>query len=379
GLTFLGLQGKLDPPRPEAIRAVAKCRGAGIRVKMITGDHVLTARAIAAQIGLESSAEVVALSGRELEKLSDPDLSYAAERTSVFARVAPEQKLRLVRAFQARGHVVAMTGDGVNDAPALKQADIGVAMGITGTDVAKEAADMILTDDNFASIEAAVEEGRAVFDNLTKFIVWILPTNAGLALVLLAAIIAGVALPLLPTQLLWINMVTAVLLGLTLVFEMKESDLMQRPPRDPKEPLLTFPLLMRTGLVTLISLAGAFGLFAWEHGTEGRNLDEARAAVVNVIVMVQTVYLLNCRSRTRSALSTGLFSNRWMLVGIVATWLAQLLFTYLPFMNRLFHSAPVRAEAWLYIVAIGVFTFAVVEFEKWLRFRANRPVQPSRI
>jgi cation-transporting ATPase F len=379
GLTFLGLQGKLDPPRPEAIRAVAKCRGAGIRVKMITGDHVLTARAIAAQIGLENSAEVVALSGRELEKLSDPDLSYAAERATVFARVAPEQKLRLVRALQARGHVVAMTGDGVNDAPALKQADIGVAMGITGTDVAKEAADMILTDDNFASIEAAVEEGRGVFDNLTKFIVWILPTNAGLALILLAAIIAGVALPLLPTQLLWINMVTAVLLGLTLIFETKESDLMQRPPRDPKKPLLTFPLLMRTGLVALISLAGAFGLFAWEHGTEGRNLDEARAAVVNVIVMVQTVYLLNCRSRTRSALSASLFSNRWMLAGIVATWLAQLLFTYLPFMNRLFHSAPVRAEAWLYIVAIGVLTFAVVEFEKWLRFRARRPVQPSRI
>jgi hypothetical protein len=163
-------------------------------------------------------------------------------------------------------------------------------------------------------------------------------------------------------------MVTAVLLGLTLVFETKESDLMQRPPRDPKKPLLTFPLLMRTGLVALISLAGAFGLFAWEHGTEGRNLDEARAAVVNVIVMVQTVYLLNCRSRTRSALSASLFSNRWMLAGIVATWLAQLLFTYLPFMNRLFHSAPVRAEAWLYIVAIGVFTFAVVEFEKWLPF-----------
>ena len=172
---------------------------------------------------MENSAEVAALSGRELERLSDPDLSYAAERATVFARVAPEQKLRLVRALQARGHVVAMTGDGVNDAPALKQADIGVAMGITGTDVAKEAADMILTDDNFASIEAAVEEGRGVFDNLTKFIVWILPTNAGLRLVLLAAIIAGVALPLLPTQLLWINMVTAVLLGLTLVFEAKEA------------------------------------------------------------------------------------------------------------------------------------------------------------
>ena len=311
-LTFLGLQGKLDPPRPEAIKAVAKCRAAGIRVKMITGDHVLTAKAIAAQIGLDSGADIVALTGRDLEKLTDEELAGAADRAAVFARVAPEQKLRLVKALQARGHVVAMTGDGVNDAPALKQADIGVAMGITGTDVSKEAADMILTDDNFASIEAAVEEGRGVFDNLTKFIVWILPTSAGVALILLVAIIAGITLPMLPTQLLWINMITALLLGLTLVFEPKESDIMQRPPRDPKKPLLTHSLLMRTALVTLISLAGAFGLFAWEHGIEGTNLDEARAAVVNVIVMVQTFYLLNCRSRTRSIFSIGLFSNRWL-------------------------------------------------------------------
>ena len=377
-LTFLGLQGKLDPPRPEAITAVARCKSAGIRVKMITGDHVLTAKAIAAQIGLDGGAEIVALTGRELEMLTDEELAAAAERTSVFARVAPEQKLRLVKALQSRGHVVAMTGDGVNDAPALKQADIGVAMGITGTDVSKEAADMILTDDNFASIEAAVEEGRGVFDNLTKFIVWILPTSAGLALILLVAIVWGVALPLLPTQLLWINLVTALLLGLTLIFEQKESDIMQRPPRDPKEPLLTLPLLMRTGLVTLISLAGAFGMFAWEHGIEGTNLDEARAAVVNVIVMVQTCYLLNCRSRTRSMFAIGLFSNPWMIAGITATWLAQAAFTYLPLLNRLFHTAPVRAEAWLYIVAIGVFTFAVVELEKWLRFHANdRPQGPQ--
>lgn len=211
--------------RREAIRAVAKCHGAGIRAKMITGDHVLTARAFAAQIGLESSMEVITMSGRELE---------TAQRASVFARVALEQNLRLVRALQAGGNVVAMIGDGVNDAPALKQVDMGVAMDITGTNVTKEAADMALTDDNFASIEAAVEEGRAVFDNLTKFIVWILPINAGLALILLAAIITGVALPLLPTRLLWINMVTAVLLGLTLVFETKKGDLMQRRSRSTK-------------------------------------------------------------------------------------------------------------------------------------------------
>ena len=369
-LTLLGLQGKLDPPRPEVITAVAKCRAAGIDVKMITGDHALTAKAIAAQIGLGSADNTVALTGRELDALDDDALIDAAERASVFARVAPEQKLRLIKAFQSRGHVVAMTGDGVNDAPALKQADIGVAMGITGTDVTKEASDMILTDDNFASIEAAVEEGRGVFDNLNKFILWILPTNGGVALILLVAIIAGITLPILPTQLLWINLVTALFLGLTLVFEPKESDIMQRPPRDPGEPLLTRSLLMRTALVTLISLTGAFGLFTWEHGIEGKNLDEARTAVVNVIVMVQSFYLLNCRSRTRSMFSIGIFSNPALIVGIAATWLAQAAFTYLPLLNRVFHTAPVRAEAWFYIVGIGVFTFAVVEFKKWLRFRA---------
>ena len=371
-LTFLGLQGKLDPPRPEVIKAVARCRAAGIHVKMITGDHVLTAKAIAAQIGLDSGEGVVALTGRDLEALNDDGLAAAADRASVFARVAPEQKLRLVKALQSRGHVVAMTGDGVNDAPALKQADIGIAMGITGTDVSKEAADMILTDDNFASIEAAVEEGRGVFDNLTKFIVWILPTSAGVALILLVAIIAGITLPMLPTQLLWLNLVTALLLGLTLVFEPKESDIMQRPPRDPKKPLLTRSLLMRTALVTLISLVGAFGLFVWEHGIEGRNLDEARAAVVNVIVMVQTFYLLNCRSPIRSMFSIGLFTNPWLIAGILATWLAQIAFTYLPLLNRLFHTAPVRAEAWLYIMATGMAAYTVVEIEKWIRFRGHR-------
>ena len=368
-LTFLGLQGELDPPRPEAIEAVAKCRAAGIHVKMITGDHLLTAKAIAAQIGLDSGADPVAFTGQELEALNDDELADAAARASVFARVAPEQKLRLVKALQARFHVVAMTGDGVNDAPALKQADIGVAMGITGTDVSKEAADMILTDDNFASIEAAVEEGRGVFDNLTKFIVWILPTNAGVALILLVAIIGDITLPMLPTQLLWLNLVTALLLGITLVFEPKEDDIMQRPPRDPRKPLLTRSLLMRTALVTLISLAGAYGLFAWEQGIEGTNLDEARAAVINTIVMVQTFYLLNCRSRTRTVFSIGFFSNPWLIAGILATWLAQVAFTYLPLFNRLFHTAPVRAEAWLFIVGIGVLAFAAVEFEKWLRFR----------
>ena len=369
-LTFLGLQGKLDPPRPEVIKAVAKCRAAGIHVKMITGDHVLTAKAIAAQIGLDSGSGVVGLTGRDLEALSDEALADAAEHASVFARVSPEQKLRLVKALQARGHIVAMTGDGVNDAPALKQADIGIAMGITGTDVSKEAADMILIDDNFASIEAAVEEGRSVFDNLTKFIVWILPTSGGVALILIVAIIGGITLPMLPTQLLWLNLVTALLLGLTLVFEPKEGDIMERPPRDPKKPLLTYPLLMRTSLVSLISLAGGFGLFAWEQNMKETNLDEARTTVVNVIVMVQTFYLLNCRSRTRSIFSIGVFSNPWLIAGIVTTWLAQLAFTYAPMFNSLFHTDPVRPEAWLYIIGVGMFTFVMVELEKWRRFRS---------
>jgi Ca2+-transporting ATPase len=379
GLTFLGLQGMIDPPRAEAIEAVRQCRAAGIRVKMITGDHLLTAAAIARTIGLEGASDRFAVGGHELEKLSDDELSGVAENAAVFARVAPEQKLRLVRALQARGHIVAMTGDGVNDAPALKQSDIGVAMGITGTDVAKGAADMILTDDNFASIEAAVEEGRNVFDNLTKFIVWTLPTNIGEGLVILASIVIGVALPALPVQMLWINMNTALLLGLMLVFEPKEPDLMQRLPRDPKEPILTFPLFMRTGLVTLIILGGAFGLFLWEQA-RGATLAEARTIVVNVIIVVEIFYLLNCRSLTHSMRSLGFFTNPWVLVGAVAQLAAQLLFTYAPFMNHLFHTAPLPAEAWLHIFAVGLVAFAAVGTEKWIRARVEgRPGEARRM
>jgi cation-transporting P-type ATPase F len=373
-LTFLGLQGMMDPPRPEAAAAVRRCQKAGIAVKMITGDHLLTARAIAKQIGLRggSNGEMPnTVTARELERTSDEDLPPIAEDSAVFARVSPEQKLRLVKALQSRGHIVAMTGDGVNDAPALKQADIGIAMGISGTDVAKSAADMILTDDNFASIEAAVEEGRGIFDNLKKFIVWTLPTNVGESFVLLAAILLGTALPMLPVQLLWINMTAVSLLGTMLVFEPKETDLMDRPPRDPNQPILTFPLFMRTGFVSLLMLAGGFALFLWELRRESASLAEARTAVVNAIVMVEAFYLLNCRSLTRSIFSLGIFSNLWVLLGIGLIVAVQLLFTYAPVMNGLFHSAPIDADSWSRIVAVAVVVFAAVELEKWIRFGRN--------
>ena len=375
GLTFLGLQGMIDPPRPEAIASVRECQRAGIAVKMITGDHLVTARAIADQIGLkgrEEHGKLVALSGRELEKISDEELPEIAERTAVFARVAPEQKLRLVRALQARGHIVAMTGDGVNDAPALKQADIGVAMGVSGTEVAKGAAAMILTDDNFASIEAAVEEGRGVFDNLTKFIVWTLPTNVGEAMILLAAIVFGTRLPALPVQLLWVNMMTAIFLGLMLVFEPKERDLMARPPRDPQRPLLTVALFMRTGLVSLIMLAGAFWLFFWELGVDGATEADARTAVINVIVCVEIAYLFSCRSLNHSIFTIGLLTNRWAIAGSLAMLGAQLLFTYAPVMNQLFHTAPISAESWLRIFGVAALAFVAVEIEKWIRFGGRR-------
>jgi Ca2+-transporting ATPase len=377
GLTFLGLQGMIDPPRAEAVQAVARCQQAGITVKMITGDHALTAAAIASKVGLQGARDAQgllrAVSGRELEKLDDIELQGVVHEASVFARVAPEQKLRLVKALQAQGHVVAMTGDGVNDAPALKQADIGIAMGRSGTDVAKGAADMLLMDDNFASIEAAVEEGRGVFDNLTKFIVWTIPTNLGEGLILLTAIFLGMELPALPVQLLWVNMMTAALLGLTLVFEPKEPNLMERKPRNPQEPILTHPLFMRTGLVTLILLTGAFGLFMWEQQVNGSSIEQARTIVVNTIVMVEIFYLLNCRSLTCSVQSLGWFSNKWLLAGIAAMVLAQVAFTHLSIMNKLFQTAPLGAAEWLRVVGVGLAAFWIVGFEKWIRFRVNKP------
>ena len=275
-----------------------------------------------------------------------------------------------MEALQARGHVVAMTGDGVNDGPALRQADVGVAMGITGTEVAKEAADMVLTDDNFATIEAAVEEGRGVFDNLTKIIAWPLPTNLGEGLIILVAIVAGIALPILPIHILWINMVTSAVLGTVLALEPKEPGIMERPPRNPRDPILSRTLILRIAGVALLILIGAFGLYEWELAS-GASVDAARTAAVNVVVFVEIFYLLNCRSLTLSMFRVGLLSNLWVIYGILAMVALQLLFTYAPFMNRFMSSAPITLDAWLRVLEAGLLTFVLVEIEKWLRRRGQ--------
>ena len=367
-LEFLGLQGMMDPPRPEAIRAVQACHDAGIRVKMITGDHAGTAEAIAQQIRLiPSGSSLGVLSGREIVRLSDAELIKQVNDVSVFARVAPEQKLRLVDALQAQGNIVAMTGDGVNDAPALKQANIGIAMGHMGTEVAKEASDMVLTDDNFSTIEAAVEEGRGVFDNLVKFVTWTLPTNIGEGLVIMVAVFAGVTLPILPVQILWINMTTAVLLGLMLVFESKEPGLMARLPRDPQTPILTGTLVVRIGMVGVLLLVGSFGMFQWEL-SQGQSLEVARTAAVNMFVFGEMFYVFNCRSLEFSMWHVGFFSNRWLLIGVTLMIGLQLLFTYSPWMNQTFRSAPLALPEWWLIIGWGFLIYGVVGFEKTLRY-----------
>ncbi|MEO3826491.1 HAD-IC family P-type ATPase [Actinomadura sp. B10D3] len=359
-LVFLGLQAMHDPPREEAARAVKACLTAGVRVKMITGDHAATARAIGAQIGLDGRA----MTGADLAACPDGELPGAVEETAVFARVSPEQKLRLVRALQSRSHVIAMTGDGVNDAPALKQADIGVAMGRAGTEVAKESADIVLTDDDFASIRAAVEEGRGVFDNLVKFIVWALPANIGLGLVLMAAILGGGELPILPVQVLWLNMTAVLVLGLPFAVEPRDDGIMRRPPRDPGLPLVTRSLGARILLVSVILLAGAFGLFHWEQA-HGASLGEARTIVVNVFAATLLAYLFNCLSLDRPLLWHGVRRNPWVGAGAAALVAVQALYTYAPFMNDVFHSAPLPASAWARIAATAALTYVLVELAKW--------------
>lgn len=368
-LTLLGLVGMIDPPRRAAMAAIRNCHSAGIRVKMITGDHAVTALAIARQIGLKAER---AVTGRELAGLDDTALAAVAGQVEVFARVEPEQKLRLVRALQAAGEVVAMTGDGVNDAPALKQADIGIAMGLGGTEVAKEASAMVLTNDNFASIEAAVEEGRGVWDNLIKFITWTLPTNFGEGLVIVAAILFGATLPITPLQILWINMTTAVLLGLPLAFEPIERGIMQRPPRRLSTPVLDGGLIRRITLVSLLLLGGAFGLFLREL-QQGHTLAEARTVAVNVFVLVEMFYLLNCRSLSRSFWQLGVFSNLWVWGGIGSMLLLQLALTYWPPLNATFQTAPIGWTEWGEILVFASASSLIIGLEKYLsrRYRSR--------
>lgn len=374
-LIFLGLQGMIDPPRKEVIEAVALCQKAGIEVKMITGDHALTAATIAADIGLEgkrSENKLVAVTGKELQQLDDKSFTQTANEVAVFARVSPDQKLRLVKALQEKGKIVAMTGDGVNDGPALKQANIGVAMGITGTDVAKDASDMVLTDDNFSSIEGAVEEGRGVFDNLTKFIVWTLPTNLGEGLVILAAVLIGAQLPILPVQLLWINMTTAIFLGLMLAFEPKEPGIMDRPPRPADLPILTRDLIMRTILVGILMMAAAFGLYLYEVKFLGQTANYGQTVATTVFVMLESAYLLNCRSLVRPLKDIGFFSNGWIYAGIAGMLFFQLLFVYSSWMNTLFSSTPLELFSWLRILAAAIILFAIVSVEKGIRYSLEK-------
>jgi magnesium-transporting ATPase (P-type) len=380
GATLLGLVGMIDPPRAEAIRAIEACHEAGITVKMVTGDHRGTASAIGIMVGLirEGAPPGSVLTGAEIGALSDEELGVAAARCDVFARVAPEHKLRLVTALQADGSVVAMTGDGVNDAPALKQADIGIAMGITGTAAAKEAADLVLTDDNFASIRAAVEEGRRVHDNLVKALVFILPTNLGLALTILIAAIAfpivggRPLMPILPIQILWVNLVTSVALSLPLAFEAPEPNLMQRPPRDPDEPILSSFVLLRTFAVGALMAAGSLVLFLAEylreyeaHVTGGLALRESQTMTVNTLVLFQVFYLLSCRSLHGSLLDIGIFSNPVIYLGIGALLVLELGFVHLPFMNALFETAPLPAGEWAKSVLVAASVVPIVAAAKW--------------
>jgi magnesium-transporting ATPase (P-type) len=362
GFTLLGLVGLMDPPRPEAINAVAECKAAGIRVKMITGDHAATARAIARQLGLDENP--VSVTGQDLDGLDDSRFHAQAQTATVFARTSPEHKLRLVESLQRDGSVIAMTGDGVNDAPALKRADVGVAMGGKGTEAAKEASEMVLADDNFASIVAAVREGRTVYDNLTKVIAWTLPTNGGEAFTIILAILFGLTLPMTPVQILWINMVTAVALGLTLAFEPTEPATMQRPARPAKQPILSGRLVWRILFVSSLMVVGSFGIYAWAVG-RGLPVEAARTMVVNTIVVMEIFYLFSVRYVHGPSLTwQGVLGTRAVLIGVAIVVVAQLAFTYLPPLQAIFESRPVSLSDGITIVLVGVALLLIVEIEK---------------
>lgn len=369
GFTLLGLTGLIDPPREEVIRAVRDCRTAAIRVVMITGDHIGTAQAIASQIGLADGPK--AMTGQGVEALSDEQLREAVKEVSVFARANPEHKLRLVRALQAGGEVAAMTGDGVNDAPALKQADVGIAMGHKGTEVAKEAAEVVLADDNFASIAAAVREGRTVYDNLRKVIAWTLPTNVGQVMAIVIAVLLGTTLPLTPALILWINMVTSVALGLVLAFEPTEPNTMVRPPRDPKEKIVSPFMLWRIAFVSVLFACATFAIFAY---AQNRNmpLEVGHTLVVNVIVVLEIFYLFSVRYVHGTSLTLrGVVGTPLVLLGIVVATLAQFALTYVPFMNRIFGTMPVSVADGFLVVCIGILFMLIVELEKLISRKWN--------
>lgn len=354
---LLGLQGMIDPPRAEAIAAVQACQTAGIRVKMITGDHALTAVSIARQMGLSQAEAASACTGAQIAAMTDQDLLNAIGTSTVFARVAPEQKLRLVEALQSQGEIVAMTGDGVNDAPALKQADIGIAMGITGTEVAKEAADMVLTDDNFASIASAVEEGRTVYSNLLRTIEFILPVNGGEAMTILVGILAGTALPILPVQILWVNMVSSVALTATLAFEPTSRGTMNRSPRRPTESLLSSKLLWRVLIISAFNLIAVFGIFEWAMQTTG-NINLARTMAVHALVAAETFYLLSIsqfvpsifawlKDRTQPIAYTP-------AIGVGCAVIFQIFFSQLAFINPIFNTQPLDPLQALISIGAGI-------------------------
>ncbi|MEY3201766.1 MAG: hypothetical protein RIR70_1316, partial [Pseudomonadota bacterium] len=359
GFEFLGLAGFIDPPRAEAIRAVASCREAGIRVVMITGDHALTAREIARQLGISDTPRVV--EGEALAQMDDAAMQAMVRDVDVFARAAPLHKLRLVEALQANGNIVAMTGDGVNDAPALKRADVGVAMGGKGVEAAREAAQVVLADDNFATIVAAVREGRTVYDNIMKVIAWSIPTNLAEGLVITVAILLGLELPITPLQILWVNTVTAVALGVTLAFEPGEPAAMQRAPRRAGAPMLSGVMLWRLVFAAGLFVAAVFAMFSWVSG-RGMPIETARTLVVNALVVMEVFYLFSVRRQGGSGAATAA-----LLVGVLVTALTQAILTHAPFMQGVFDTRGLSAVEWLMVLCAGVAVWAVTEVERMLR------------
>ena len=367
GLTLIGLVGLIDPPRPEAVRAIADCKAAGIDVKMITGDHASTAAAIARELGL-GDGEVDALTGRAIDAMDEAALRAAVPTTAVFARTSPEHKLRLVEALQAGGAVVSMTGDGVNDAPALKRADVGVAMGRKGTEAAKEAAEMVLADDNFATIAAAVREGRIVYDNLVKVLGWTLPTNGGQAMAIVVAIFGGVTLPMTPAQILWVNMVTGVTLGLVFAFDPAEAGVMSRPPRDSRAPILSGLLIWRTALVSALFCVIVFAVFFWAIH-RGEEIEHAQTFAVNAMVGLEVAYLFSVRLRHSAPFDfRAIQITRALAIGVGAVVILQIFFTYLPPLEFLYDTRPIDWPDMGVAALAAIGLILVLELEKAIRF-----------